>query len=370
MNETPVRILHFTTKLSAGGVQTFLLSYFNGMDSSKVIFDFVVQGNEIGEFEKKLAEKGSKIFHVTSINKSCITYCQEVYALLKAHPEYKIVHAHLNFRNILPLSMAKLAGVQTRISHSHSNYPLNKLKQKIQKIIFHFLIKIVATDYWTCSEQAGKWLYGKSRKTKVIHNAISSSNYIFSEDIRKEYRKKYSISNEKVWVNIGMFGMAKNHKFLIKLFKCYLNENPDTILILCGDGDLKKDIETDIAEYGIKDKVLMLGVVKNVQNYLMMADIMVMPSLFEGAPLVCVEAQATGCPVICSEAVPKEMIWNENVIRCHDWNLNTWITNIKNLLDIKINRAEVNRMCKENDFDINVEAKKLQKIYLKRNNSF
>ena len=295
-----------------------------------------------------------------------LKYCKDIYKLLKKHPEYNVVQAHLNFRNILPLMMAKLAGVQIRISHSHSNYPLKKLRQKIQKRIFQTLIKLIATDYWACSEQAGEWLYGKNKKIKVINNAIYSSNYLFSEDIRREYRTKYSISTQEVWMNIGMFGLAKNHVFLINLFKCYLEENPNTILMLCGDGDLKKNIELEIEKYDLKDKVFMLGVVENVQDYLMMADIVIIPSLFEGASLVCVEAQATGCPVTCSEAVPEEMIWNENVKKCTDWNLDTWISNIKIAIATKLNRVEANKKCKEKGFDVIEEARKLQDIYLKK----
>lgn len=361
----PIRVLQFTTQLSFGGVQTFLLNYDKHMDSETVIFDYVVQTNDSCALDEMVKQRGSKIYNVTPMGKSLFGYMKDVYRLLKKHPEYKIVHTHLNYRNLFPLISAKLARVRVRISHSHSNYIATNGLKSIERKIFRFLLPVIATDYWACSKVAGEWLYGKSNKYCVIHNAIETSKFKFSKEIRENLRKIHGISNQIVWINVGMFGKAKNHKFLLKLFHEHVKQDPDTYLVLCGDGSGRKNIEQMAVDYGIYEKVLFLGNVDNVNEYLMMADIMITPSLFEGLPLVCVEAQAIGCPVVASSAVPDEAVFAENAKRCITWEISDWEDDIKQMLNVKIDRKQASLLCRENNFDIYSEAKKLQNKFVK-----
>ena len=362
--QNPIRILQFTTQLNFGGVQTFLLTYAEHMDPETIIFDYVVQTNDPCALDERVKQRGSRIYYVTPMAKSLLGYMRDVYHLLKKHPEYKIVHTHLNYRNIFPLISAKLAKVKVRISHSHNNYTATNGLKSAERKMFRFLLPVIATDYWACSEMAGKWLYGNN-KYNVIHNAIEISKFKFSEEIRENLRKKHNIYNQIVWINVGMFGKAKNHKFLLNLFNEHVKHNPDTCLVLCGDGDERKNIEQQAADYGICDKVFFLGSVDNVNEYLMMADIMITPSLFEGLPLVCVEAQATGCPVVASSAIPDEALFADNTERCMTWKISDWEDSIKRMLNMQIDRKQAGMLCSENNFDICNEAKKLQNVFVK-----
>lgn len=363
MLREPIRVLQFTTKLTFGGVQTFLLNYDEHMNPKNVIFDYVVQTNVPCVLDERVKQRGSKIYSVTPMEKSLIRYMRDVYQLLKKHPEYKIVHAHLNYRNLFPLLCARLAKVKVRISHSHNNYTATSGLKSIERKIFRFLLPMIATDYWACSKVAGEWLYGRSKSFKVIHNAIETSKYRYSEEIQENLRKKHCISDQIVWINVGMFGKAKNHKFLLRLFYEHLKKNPDTYLVLCGDGTERKNMEQLATEYGIYKKVFFLGSVDNVNEYLMMADIMITPSLFEGLPLVCVEAQATGLPVVASSAVPEEALFGKNTERCMSWEISDWEDSISRVIKMKVDRIQANMLCNENDFDIDTEAIKLQNIY-------
>lgn len=364
MVRNPIRILQFTTQLNFGGVQTFLLTYAEHMDLETIVFDYVVQTNAPGALDERAKQRGSRIYYVTPMGKSLVGYMRDVYHLLKEHPEYKIVHTHLNYRNLFPLISAKLAKVKIRISHSHNNYTATNVLKTVERKIFRLLLPVVATDYWACSEMAGKWLYGNKRYT-VIHNAIETSQFKFSEKIRKNLRNKHNIDNQIVWINVGMFGKAKNHKFLLELFSNHVKDNPNTCLMLCGNGEERKIIEQQAVKYGIRDKVFFLGIVDNVNEYLMMADIMIMPSLFEGLPLVCVEAQATGCPVVASSAIPDEALFADNTERCMTWEVSDWEDSIKRMLNIKNDRKQAALLCEEYNFDINNEAQKLQKSFIK-----
>lgn len=360
----PVRVLQFTTQLNPGGVQTFLFNYHEHMDSNEVIFDYVVQTNNLCALDSRVTQRGSKIYHVTSMTKSLYGYMRDVYRLLKKHPEYQIIHTHLNYRNMFPLICGKLAKVKVRISHSHSNYTATSMLKSIERRIFRTFLPIIATDYWACSDVAGEWLYGRNQKYKVIHNAIEVSKYRYSDEIRANLRRKHHIGDQEVWINVGMFGKAKNHKFLLGLFQEHVKKNPNTVLVLCGDGSEKRTIEQMVENYGLREKVLFLGTVNNVNEYLMMADIMITPSLYEGLALVCVEAQATGCPIVASSAVPEEALFAENTERCLSWETSDWEESMNRVKNTKIDRSQAYMLCAENNFEIYSEARKLQNIYI------
>lgn len=364
-NKEPIRVIQCTSQLSAGGVQTFLLNYSDCMDKTKIIFDYIVQTAKRYEYDEEVEKNGSVIYHVTPMNTSIRQYMKDVYKILNEHSEYQIIHANLNFRNIIPLVVAKKVGVKVRISHSHSNYEAGNILKKVQRRIFRVLLPLVATDYWACSQLAGECLYGKNSKIKVIHNAIYTKKFLFSEANRNEIRKSLNIDEKEVWLHVGMFGKVKNHDFLIDLFAFYVKKNPETVLILCGDGDEKQNIVNKVKEYNLVDNVLFMGTISNTKDYYDAADIMLCTSLYEGLPLVCIEAQASGCPIVASSGVPKEALWNENTIQCEDWNIDSWERAIKELLKIKVDREQMNVTCRYAGYDINVEAKKLEKYYMK-----
>lgn len=362
-----IRVLHFTSKLSAGGVQSFLINYAKNINKNEVVFDYVVQTKQEAEFDKLVKNNGSIIYNVTSMEDSIIGYVKDVYKLLKEHPEYQVIHTHLNYRNIFPLIAAKLAGVNTRISHSHSNYEANNLLIKLERKLFQKIIPFFATDYFACSKSSGIWLYGNKNKNsiKVIHNAIYISKYRYSETIRNFIRVEQGLDNKFVLIHVGMFGKAKNHEFLIDFFNYYLMSNPETILILCGDGPERSNIEKKINNYGINENVKLLGTIDNVNEWLMASDMMLVTSFYEGLPLVCVEAQATGCPMVVSDAVPDEVIFNKNVSKCNKWDYELWKNCIEKAKKVKLNRKKAYLNCLDANYDIINEAEKLKKIYLK-----
>lgn len=363
----PVRVLHFTSRLNIGGVQSFLLNYAEHINTEQIVFDYVVQTNEESEYDKRVKSEGSQIYSVTPMTVSNIRYIKDVYKLLKAHPEYKIVHAHLNFRNMLPLFAAKIAGVKVRISHSHSNYETTNFLKKILRCFFRLVITTLATDYYACSESAGVWLYGNKkgeRKINVVHNAIQASDFLYSQNVREAIRFKNGWNDKFVWIHVGMFGKAKNHEFLIKLFRHCKKNDKNAMLILCGDGPERRNVEDMIVNYKMEDSVRFLGTINNVNELFMAADLMVYPSLYEGLPLACVEAQATGCPCVISSAVPEETVFNCNVKKCFDWSFCSWEQCIEGVKNKQLAREVLNAGCRKAGYDITVEANELMQRYL------
>ena len=364
--EEPIHILHFTTKLGTGGVQSFLVNYAKHMDPERVVFDFAVQTDKEQRCDAEMRAHGGRIFPIHSMTASLTKYFWDVYHLCKNHPEISVAHSHLNYRNVVPLLAARLAGVPIRISHSHNAYEAASKAKAVARKIYQVLFSVFATEAWGCSKKANLWLYGAQRmNTKVIHNAISVEQYRFQDEIRTDIRRKLGIQNRDIaWIHVGTFGEAKNHKFLLELFADYLNRTGCAKLLLCGDGPLRTQIEKQIKDLNLEKNVILLGMTDQVPSLLMAADVFVLPSLYEGLPISTVEAQASGLPCVVSNAVPQEAVFMENVCVCDRFDTHIWCEAIEKMRSVHLDRGIGADRAQQAGYDINTEAQKLQSIYI------
>lgn len=305
----PIKVLQVLSGLHIGGVQSVILNYYRNINRDKVQFDFVVMGNDIGCFEAEVEKLGGKIYHVRNVKMHCIGYVSDLMRILGKH-EYNIIQVHMNFLNFITLLCAKAAGIKIRISHSHNNYTASSCLIKIVRIFLRKVICFCATDLWACSITAGEWLYGKkivgNEKFKVCPNAIETSSFYFDKNIRTKIRNQLGIKKEFVLMHSGSFTLAKNHKFILEIFHDFLKMDSNAVLILLGDGENKQEIEMYSKQLGINDKIMFLGNVNNVNEYLMAGDVFLFPSKFEGLPMALIEAQISGLYSVVSEAIPQE----------------------------------------------------------------
>lgn len=361
-----IDVLCVTTKLCIGGVQSFLMNNVALLLRHGIRLNFCVSTDEKQIYDDYVTSLGCKIYRVTSILESKKRFMRDLRTILKSHPEIKIVHSHLNFANIY--SFIAAAGLKRRcISHAHSTYTPSGLLNRLIKAMVKIATPLYCDAYWACSEQALKWIYGphaRSQKAAVIRNAIDTDRFAFNPAKRPEIRAKLGIvANEFVWIHTGSFSPVKNHAFLIDLFARYQQRNPDSRLLLCGDGALRNEIETQISGLGLREKVLLLGNVRNCEDYLSAADTFVFPSKYEGFALSLLEAQCAGTTTTTTTtAVPPEVRLRLcTVIDGYDFD--TWIEAIEASRSVTNNRSEGKRFIEEAGFSSEKEAERLANLY-------
>ena len=115
-----------------------------------------------------------------------------------------------------------------------------------------------------------------------------------------------NIDNSFVVGHVGRFTYAKNHLFLLEIFKEILNMKPNAKLLLVGDGELRDEIKSKISQLGIWDQVILAGKTTSPEEFYHVIDVIILPSIFEGLSVTTIEAQFSGVPIVISEAVPKE----------------------------------------------------------------
>ena len=358
-----IRILHVLPRLARGGSQTMVMNLYRAIDRSIIQFDFVVFMDSDNSFYDEIISLGGKVYKLNKLTFiNFFKFLKEWISFFKHHSEYRIIHSHVRSCAVIYLLIAKMYGLKT-IIHSH-NISNGSGILSIIKHLLQFPLRYVSDYYFACSEEAGKWLFGNSivykSNYKVIPNAIDVEKFKFNYLIRKEYREKISVlDNTKVFMHVGRFHEQKNHKFLIELFASIHEQDPNSILVLLGDGELRSQIEKQIKELDLRNSVKLLGIQSNVNCWLQAADCFLFPSLYEGLGIVAIEAQAAGIPCICSEFVPKMASVSKS---CKFLPLQKEIW-LKEILDTDYTRINNIELIKKAGFDIKTSSVFISNFY-------
>lgn len=303
-------------KWVGGGVESVIMNYYRHIDRNKIQFDFICDEDSTNIPYDEIEKLGGKVILCPPYQKlpKYIKFLENLFREKK----YRIVHSNINTLSVFPLYAAKRAGVPVRIAHSHSTSNPREWKKNLMKNALRPFSKKYATDYFACSEMAGRYLFGDRAfdkgEVKIIRNAIDVEKFKFDPEARKKLRKEIGITDDGFVIgHIGRFVEQKNHRFLINVFAEVKKEKKNAKLVLVGQGPLREEMEQKVKNLGLKKDVFFLGQRSDTNKLYSVFDVFCLPSLYEGLPVVGVEAQANGVPCIFSNKVTKETIVNENV---------------------------------------------------------
>lgn len=294
-------------KMLGGGVEAVVMNYYRHIDRSQVQFDFLVDSDSTRVPRDEIESLGGRVFIVPPYQKP-LSYQRELVKLF-TEQRWPIVHSHINTLSVFPLRAAQQAGVPVRIAHSHSTANPNERAKTAVKDVLRTQANRYPTDRFACSELAGKWLFGKNIDFMVMPNAIDLSRFTFSRMKRESLRSELGVEDRVfVILHMGRFVEQKNHRFLLEVFCEFLKDNPDSLLLLAGEGPLRCEMEEQAKSLGIEKYVRFLGQRNDADRLYCAADVFCLPSLYEGLPVVAVEAQATGLPILMSDKVTREAL--------------------------------------------------------------
>lgn len=359
--KNPIRILQVTTIMNRGGLETMIMNYYRKLDRSKVQFDFLVHREERGDYDDEIESMGGKIYRMPRIMPGNYRkYFKSLDDFFKANKEYKVVHSHINENSGFVLRAAKKYNIPCRIAHSHQSDL--KVDYKYPFRMFARLYLKNANNYFACGDRAGKWLFGKKDFT-ILNNAVDSELFRINKDSSERVRKELKIEDKFVIGHVGRFNPQKNHEFLISVFNEILKIKENAVLLLIGEGYLEEKIKEQVKDLGIEENVKFLGLRTDIPDLMQGMDLFLFPSLFEGLPVVLVEAQAAGLKCVTSTGVTKESDLT-NSIEFYDLNLSPkeWAQKI---LSLDINKKDNSQILKEKGYDSATNIKWLVDFYFK-----
>lgn len=300
-----IRVLQCVNNMHRAGLETMLMNYYRNIDRTKIQFDFLTHRPERSDYDDEIEALGGKVYYAPRLYpQNYPAYFAYMKKFFREHPEYKIVHSHIDAMSYLPLLAAKRAGIPVRIAHSH-NTSIDRDYKYILKQYFRSQIGTAATHCLACGKEAGVFLFQKEC-VPIIPNAVDCQKFLFNEEIRNSKRHQLQLGEKFVVGHVGRFTQQKNHHFLLDIAVALLQKCPDAVLLLVGKGELEDNVRKWVREKDLQDKVLFLGNRGDVNELYQAMDVFVLPSLYEGLPVVGIEAQFAGLPCILSDKVTRE----------------------------------------------------------------
>lgn len=363
-----IKILHVIGKRPQGGIGTFLYNITKNIDRSKFQFDFLINANsDYGEFDNKMNAIGSKVYILPELKyKNTLTYLKQLKAFYLKNEGYDIIHIHS--ANIAIFNYWALKKYKNKYIavHSHSTKYSDKLMNSIRNYFLHSPVKGIANILFACSEPAAKFMFGNNVMQRddihIIKNSINVDDYLFDKIIRNKIRKSLEIENQLIIGHVGAFVPVKNHEFIIDVFYQLRKIDNQAVLVLVGTGELEQKIKKKVKDLDLENSVKFLGRRSDVKSLMQAFDVFLMPSKFEGVPLVGIEAQASSLPCVFSDSITKEVkIIEESIFISLVDSPKKWAEKLLSLRECKRRNTFLELI--EAGYEINSSVSQLQEIY-------
>lgn len=364
----------FAEPFSNGGQESFIMNIFRNINKNTIHMDFYTPYYcDNDNYKNEIEHAGSKLYtgggRFTDNNGNKKDFIRNFKSFLKTH-KYEIIHIHSGsiFSLFFGAKIAKRSGCENVIIHSHCG-GFNNLKYKVIKTYTNLFMKRFVDYYFACSNLAAEWKFPKKiinrKEYTLINNGINTKKMFYNPVIRDEYRHKLDIRKDLVFIHVGRFSFQKNHLFLIDIFNEIHKLNKNAKLLLIGVGETQESVKEKVSSLKLDDYVRFLNARSDINELLNASDAFLLPSLFEGLPVVGVEAQSTGLPVFTSTLVTKELpIEDLSFYYSLDDKPSTWAKKIlKELKTIK--RRNTTEELINKKYDIKDSAKQLQELYLR-----
>lgn len=366
-----IKILEvFGEPISNGGQESFVFNTIQHMNLRTMRVDALTPYYCDNQIYKTIIEKeGGKIVELNLPflpGKSRFNILKPLDKFLKKE-KYDVIHVHSGSISVLTevALVARLHSVRKIIVHSHCASNHKTIKYKLIKLLSIPIIEYCATDFCACSKVAGEWKFSRrivENKLRIIKNGIDLKKFAFDVATRNQYRKRLKISEDTFVVgHVGRFSNQKNHLFLIDIFAELIKQYNNCKLLLIGSGETQEEVKLKVKHMGLSDDVIFAGNVQNVNEYMQVMDVFVLPSLYEGLPIVGVEAQASGLPVVVSASVSEELKLTENVCYVQLGNPTAWVTEIIKYMNME--RRNNQNVLTEKEYNIETTALLLQHMY-------
>lgn len=362
-----IYVLQFSLANSKGGRTQWILNLWRNIDKKRFHFDFLTFDTSLS-FEEELRDAGSQVFHLKNRPNNVEKFSEELCEILKKG--YDVIHIATSFwEGLLIEELSRKANIPNIIIHSHSSgvgsNPLNKEKFTLHYSVREELQNYHATWFLACSQKASDWLYGDNispEKKLIIKNGIDTVKFAYNASVRKEIRRKLNLENKFVLGFVGRLETVKNIGFLLEIFEKLYQLNPSIALLIVGDGNQKKVLEEKAKNIADENVIKFLGFAENTNEIYQAMDLFVLPSLFEGFPLVMLEAQCSGLKCVMNDTITDEVIVTENVEKASINEIEQWIKFISKAMHgyFRTNQADALIAAK---CDIHSMVEQIERLY-------
>ena len=311
----PIKVLIIAGTMDVGGIENQLMHLLRNADKNKFQIDFTTTMDH-PFYQDEIEALGGKCIRIPATERRhFLRQCKALYRIIK-DGQYGIVHSHELFHSGMVLLTAKMTGVKHRFVHAHNwsdgdGTGRPSAVRKLYNAVMRRWILRYGTDFCACSTLAGQFLYGEKKTHEpnyhLIFNSVDTSKFI--DNYSEEESGEFCSSEWKNVIQIGRFSTIKNQLFTAKIAQ-ELKHRGKKIRILCAGNNgnaYEQQVRAAMQKYGIEEHMMLLGVRKDIDVLARKSAAFLLPSLYEGMPLVMIEAQAAGLPCVTADTYSHEV---------------------------------------------------------------
>lgn len=366
-----MKVLHIVGEINGGGVGSVVLNYMSHIDKKDMevqILAFESSAKKEQLLQSEFEKNGCKVIYVKHRNQGYIKHFRQLKKLIRKE-KYDIIHCHFGIWSAPYLFIAMLTGVKVRIAHSHVTMTSYSTRKQAILKLFYPLLQYAVTDKFACGRDAGRYLWGNNSDFYIMKNAIETEKFKFDMETRKICRKKLGIGEDTIVIgHVGRFCHQKNQEFIVEIADKMTRSYHNLLFVLVGDGEKVDYINEIIREKNLCDSFMLLGLRNDVNQLFQAFDVFILPSRYEGFPVVAVEAQTSGLHTILSDKITREvdLLSSTTYLGIED-GTDSWIHEIEKVIhkEVEINRSTCAEIIKNAGYDITDESEQLKQYYCK-----
>lgn len=303
-----IKIAISVNKCDSGGQKSLIMAYLRNFDPKRIHFDLIVDEDSNSIPFEEVKELGGGMYVIPPYQ-HIVAHLNALKKLFRKN-NYDALYALNNTMNLFPLGVAFFSGIKVRVSESLTMAsPLEK-KKTMMKNVLKLFSHLYCNYYMANGKDCGIYQFGRKAyedgNINIFLTPVDAKKYTFDPILREETRQKFGWGNMVVYGYIARFEKQKNPLFLVDIMNEISHKQDNAHFVIIGAGSMEQQMKNRIAKYGLDEKMSWLGRREDIKQFYNAFDAFLLPSLYEGLPVVGIESQSTGLPVFFSEEITRE----------------------------------------------------------------
>lgn len=303
-----IKIAVSVNKCDSGGQKSLIMAYLRNFDPRRVQFDLIVDADSNSIPYEEVKELGGGIYVVPPYQ-HIIAHMNALRKLF-CENKYDVLYALNNTMNLFPLCVAYFSGIKVRVSESLTMASPLEMKKTAMKTVLKQFSHLFCNYYMANGKDCGIYQFGQKAydegKISIFLSPVDAKKNTYDPELRDKTRKAFGWEDKVVYGHIARFEMQKNPLFLIDVMNEIAQKQENAHFVIIGAGSMEQQMKDRIAGYKLDQRMSWLGRREDIKQFYNAFDAFLLPSLYEGLPVVGVESQAAGLPVFFSEEVTRE----------------------------------------------------------------
>jgi len=286
--------------LAIGGLQQVVVNICKSIDRDR--FDVTVLClRALGEFAPEITRLGIKVFLLPQKKNGTDYFTFWKLSKMLRQERTNVIHTHNTQPFIDGTIAALLSNVKTVVHTDHArDFPDKRRYMLAEWIVSKYAYRVVGVSAHT-AENLSRYERISKKKIRIIPNGIDLLKYEISVD-QVSKRRNLGIREKGPVIGLGVrLTEQKGIPYLIRAMPEVLQKFPDATLVIAGDGPMAPELKKETTKLGLENHVLFIGPRLDIPEILKLFDIYVLPSVWEGLPMVILEAMAARCPIIATD---------------------------------------------------------------------